>query len=190
MFALVFDDGVRAALPPVAPFTSDPLVLDMALQSAISASGRTALYDAVVTGLAYLDRGTHARKVLVIVSDGGDNASRFSGFDGTLQQIQASNVVIYTLALIDPMAADVSPRRLKAFADASGGQSFAPRDVVRVEDTMRVIANNIRDAYTLGYVSTNTSRDGRFRQVQVSATSPEGRGLSVRTRQGYVVEAE
>jgi len=186
LFALAFNDDVTSVLPSDTPFTSSPDTLRDAMSAAISATGRTALYDAVATGLSYVSRGSHERKVLVVVSDGGDNASAAT-FDNILRQAQASNTVIYTVALTDQFDMDANPRRLKAIADASGGEAFTPPDIAHVEEVLRRVAKDIRNSYTLGYVSTNESRDGRLRRVHVYAKTPEGRTLAVRTRQGYVV---
>lgn len=189
MFALAFNEAVHAAFPPGEPFTSDPVIFRAALFHTIVPAGRTALYDAVAAGLAYVSNGSHERKVLIIVSDGGDNASAAATFDGVLKQTQASNTVIYTVALPDRFDPDANPKRLKGLAEASGGEAFAPEGVVHVEEVLRHIAADIRNTYTLGYVSTNTVRDNRFRRVRVIAKTPDSQALVVRTRRGYVVEA-
>jgi Ca-activated chloride channel family protein len=76
IFALAFSDDVSSMLPATAPFTGDATTLRQALASRLRMRERTALYDALSAGLDYLARGTSERKVLVVVSDGGDNASR------------------------------------------------------------------------------------------------------------------
>src|SRR5258708_2626669 len=172
IFALTFSDGVRAVLPSGEPFTSSPDALRAALTGALSARGRTALYDAISEGLAYAAHGTHERKVLVVVSDGGDNASARTTFDTALRLAQVSDTAIYTVGLTDPLEPDANPKRLKALSEASGGEAFLPSDAAHVEETLRRIASDIRSAYTLGYVSTNKARDGRFRQVRVLAHAP------------------
>jgi VWFA-related protein len=185
MFALAFDEEVRPALPPSAPFTSDIPTLRDALIRTLSTRGRTALYDAIGAGLAYLGRADHERRVLLIVSDGDDNVSRTT-FDDVLAQTQASNALIYTVALVDPIARDTHPKRLKQIAVASGGEAFAPEDVGEISDVLRRIAADIRHTYTLGYVSTHAARDGTFRTVRVTVQPPgDRRGLIVRTRRGY-----
>jgi Ca-activated chloride channel homolog len=75
IFGLAFNEHVRAALPPSTPFTSDPNRFRVALAGAMGAEGRTALHDAISSGLAYVAKGHHPRRVLVVVADGGDNAS-------------------------------------------------------------------------------------------------------------------
>ena len=185
LFALAFNESVNAALPPTAPFTSDVAVLQHALTNTIRAYGRTALFDAIAAGLDYLGRGRHQRRVLVIVSDGGDNASHIT-FEEVVTKTQASNAVIYTVALVDPVERDTNPRLLRRIAQANGGEAFAPSNADDITDVLRHIARDIRHTYTLGYVSTNSARDGAFRQIRLSVQSPDRRRLIVRTRSGYL----
>jgi len=185
LFALAFDEDVRAALPMSAPFTSDIRTLREALTHALSTRGRTALFDAITTGLNYLRQGHQERKVLVLVSDGGDNASRTT-FADVMRRTQSSNVLIYTVGLMDPIERDSNPRVLKRIAEASGGEAFMPRDVQQITDVLRHIARDIRHTYTIGYVSSNPVRDGRFRTVRLAVQPPDGRRVIVRTRGGYL----
>ena len=185
LFALGFNDSVTSALPPTAPFTSDVRVLQGALTSTIRAYGRTALFDAIAAGLEYLGRGRHERRVLVIVSDGGDNASRTT-FDEVVAKTQTSNAVIYTVALVDAVERDSNPGLLKRIAQANGGEAFAPKNPDDIVEVLQRIAQDIRQTYTLGYVSTNNARDGAFRQIRLIVQSPDRRRLVVRTRSGYL----
>lgn len=186
IFALAFNEHVRPALPPVTPFTSSPAFLQDALERAITARGRTALYDAVLAGLDYVGSGSRQRKVLVVVSDGSDNASTAREID-VFRAAQASNVLVYTLILRDTINPRTgNPRLLRELARATGGAAFAPSRPEEVADAMRRIAVDIRHTYTIGYVSQNGVRDGSFRHVHVSAASPDGRTLRVRSRAGYV----
>jgi VWFA-related protein len=186
IFALAFNEYVRAALPPEAPFTGDPAALRTALAQAISARGRTALYDAIMAGLQYVAKGTLPRNVLVVLSDGADNAS-VATLDQVLRQSQLANAVIYTIALIDPVEPDANPRRLKQLANATGGEAFEPRNISQVGEALQRVAHDIRNSYTIGYVPVDSARDGRFRRIRVVVNAPGQRGLSIRTRQGYVM---
>jgi Ca-activated chloride channel family protein len=183
-FALAFNEDVYPALSPSKPFTSDSSVLRDALDRSIAARGRTALYDAIVTGVEYLTGGSRERKVLVVVSDGGDNASH-STLAQALNKAQASNAVIYTVALADPAARDANPRLLKELAESSGGESFRADEPRDIADVFSRIARDIRHTYTVGYTSTNTAHDGAFRTVRVVVTAPPGRPLVIRSRTGY-----
>lgn len=184
MFALAFNEHVRAALPASTPFTNDANVFRAALAGALLAQGRTAMYDALSNGLTYLTKGAHPRRVLVVLGDGGDNASTVN-FDQVLREAQASNAAIYTVGLVDPLEREANPRLLKRLAQATGGESFFPRHVNDVGGVLREIARDIRHSYTLGYVSSNAARDGGFRRLRVTATDSARRPLVVRARDGY-----
>jgi VWFA-related protein len=185
IFALAFNERVRPALPAVDPFTSESAVLRAALERTIAARGRTALYDAIVAGVDYLGRGTRQRKVLVVLSDGADNASRATR-EAAVRQAQASNAAIYTIALVDPAARDANPKLLRELAQESGGESFQPDDPAEIAAAFDHIAMDIRRTYTLGYIPTNAVHDGSFRKVRVVVTAPPGKPLLVRSRAGYV----
>jgi VWFA-related protein len=185
IFALAFNETVRPALPASMPFTSDSAVLRAALEQAISARGRTALYDAISAGVDYLGRGTRQRKVLVVLSDGADNASQTTR-EAAVRQAQASNAAIYTIAVEDPAARDTNPKLLKELAQESGGEAFRPDDAAEIARAFDRIARDIRHTYTLGYIPSNPVHDGAFRKVRVVVTAPAGRPLVVRSRAGYV----
>jgi VWFA-related protein len=184
IFALAFNDTVTAVLPDSAPFTADPDTLRRAMATAIQTRGRTALYDALAAGLNYLARGTRERKILIVVSDGGDNTSQTTAQD-IWKHTQASNVVVYTVALVDETDRESNPKALKRIADATGGEAFRPRSIGDVGDVLRRIANDIRHAYTIGYVPS-AEHDGAFHNVQVVVRAPNSRPVKVRTRNGYV----
>lgn len=186
IFALVFSEHVRAVLPSLAPFTNDAATMRAALAGAISPWGRTALHDAILAGLEYVEQGSHPRKVLVVVSDGGDNASAAT-FDTALRRTQISNTAIYTIALVDPLERRANPNRLRQIADTTGGEAFRPHRVTDVAGVLDHIARDIRHTYTIGYTPPDTVRDGRVRKVRVLVRAPGRRGLSIRTRQGYVL---
>jgi Ca-activated chloride channel family protein len=184
IFGLAFNERVRAALPASAPFTNDPRVFGVALTAAMGAQGRTAMYDAIRSGLTYVAKGSHLRRVLVLVGDGGDNASTAT-YDQVLKEAQASNAAIYTVGVIDPLEREADPGLLRRLAQATGGASYFPRHVNEVEDVLREITRDIRHSYTLGYVSSNSARDGGFRRIRVTVSDPIRRSLVVRARDGY-----
>jgi Ca-activated chloride channel homolog len=187
LFALVFDQRIRTVLPLDVPFTHDSFVLRQALANAVLANGLTAFHDAVLAGLQYVRRGSHARRALVVVGDGGDNASAAS-FRELLARTEASATTIYTIALVNSADPFASPRRLQQLARASGGEAFEPRSVRDVENALRRIATDVRSTYTIGYAPGSPADYGEHRSIRVSARARDGRPLSVQTRQGYVVE--
>jgi Ca-activated chloride channel homolog len=186
IFALTFADVARGALPVSEPFTSDAATLRRALFDALTARGRTALYDAVAQGLAYANSGTSERKVLIIVSDGGDNASSIS-FDDIVSRVQRSNALIYSVIVRDPLEREANPRPLRRLAEQSGGEAFEPHDVEQVPSVLEHIARDIRSMYTLGYAPASEKGPG-LRRVRVRVSAPGRSSLRVRTREGYLVE--
>jgi Ca-activated chloride channel family protein len=185
LFALAFNETVQPALPPDGPFTSSAVALRRAVTRVIHPRGRTALFDAIAAGLEYVGHGRHERKVLVVVSDGGDNASRLT-FEDVLTKAEASNVFIYTMAVVDPLERDANPKLLKKIARATGGEAFAPANSAKITAVLQRIARDIRHAYTIGYVSSNETRDGSFRKIRVTVQTRDRRALVVKTREGYL----
>jgi Ca-activated chloride channel family protein len=181
LFALRFNDDVMDALPD-RPFllASDLADLEAALGSLV-AEGRTALYDALIAGLDRLDRTERPRKALVLISDGGDNASRAKR-DMVLERARRSNAAIHTIGIFDPADVDQDPGVLKVLSQATGGSRFLPESPASLRDACAQIAREIRSGYTIGYVPPD--RDGTYHRVSVKITGSERR-FTVRTRPGY-----
>lgn len=190
VFALVVGDRVRPVLPASQPFTSDPAVLQDAIDVALRrGGGRTAVWDGVAEGLRYLAGGTHARRALVVISDGHDNYSR-TAFDDVLVQTQASNAAVYTVGLVDPKELDRRPKPLRTLAEVSGGVAFFPETHVHALAALDEVAREIRSAYTLGFTTDDaTLKDRearRYHRLRVEVAPADGRPLRVRTRAGYL----
>ena len=181
LFAIRFNDDVRALLPS-RPFllASDLATFETAVTS-MRAEGQTALYDALLAGLDHLAHGTRPRKVLVVISDGGDNASEAT-LDRVLARARESDAAIYTVGIYDDDDLDKNPGALKSLANASGGERYLPRSPGDLVGVCEHIAREIRGGYTIGYVPP--ARDGAFHRVKVDI-NPSSRALSVRTRAGY-----
>jgi Ca-activated chloride channel homolog len=185
MFVVNFNEHVSFALPRGKAFTDNVPELQVAL-SAIRANGMTALYDAVAAALEHLKKGNRDKKVLIVVSDGGDNAST-RNLDQLMVLAGQSDAVIYTLGLFDESDEDRNPRVLKQLARATGGETFLPNALSEVVPICERIARDIRSQYTITYIPTNRSSDSKYRVIRMTAAAP-GRGrLSVRTRAGYFV---
>jgi Ca-activated chloride channel family protein len=181
-FTLNFNEWVWPGLPPDVPFTADTDQLRGAL-SAAPAQGMTALYDAVSRGLAHLRRGTLDRKALVVVSDGGDNAS-VQTLDGVVQSARQSDAAIYSLTFVDPDNRDGRRQVLKTLTRDTGGHAFVAKDAADVTRSFEQIAREIRSGYTIGFVPTDTS-EGGFRSIRVVVDAGNHRQLIARTRAGY-----
>ncbi len=184
VFVIHFNEDVDFGLPVGEPFTSDLEELEAAV-ARTSPSGKTALYDAIVAGLEHLEQSPLQRKALVVVSDGGDNASH-----NTLLHAEdlaaGSQSVIYSIFVRDENSRETRPRILKRLAKLTGGIFFHPDTIELLPQIGKRIATDLRSQYTLGYVSTNTKKDGTFRNVHVIVATPDHRQLLVRTRRGYL----
>jgi Ca-activated chloride channel homolog len=186
MFLVNFNENVWMGLPRGLSFTDDPGQLQKAMSTVIS-NGKTALYDAVIAGLQHLQKGTFDKKVLIVVSDGADNASIHTK-EEMLALAARSQAIIYGLGIYEPDDPDNRhPRQaLTAMATATGGEAFFPRELREVLPICERVAGEIRNQYTLSYVPTNHHQDGSYRTIQVRAETPQGRGLAVTTRRGYL----
>ncbi len=183
MFVVNFNENVSFGLPENTPFTDQVDQLEIAL-SKVSAGGETALYDAIAAGLEHLKQSHRDKRVLIVLSDGADNASKHKKSE-ILAMAESSEAIIYTIGLFDEGDPDQHFDVLKQLANAAGGEAFlphAPKDVIPICER---IAHDIRSQYTLAYVPTNRKQDGTYRAVAVKVAAP-GRGrVSVRTRAGY-----
>jgi Ca-activated chloride channel family protein len=185
LFTIRFNDDVADAVADRQfLLASDFGALKTALQSLVP-QGRTALYDALITALDRLDTATRTRKILVLISDGGDNSSRAT-LDRVLQRARASNAAIYTIGLFDREDPDRNPGVLKTIASATGGQRFLPPAPGALLQVCERIAREVRRGYTIGFVPP--ARDGTYHRIGVAVTHAE-RTLRVRTRPGYFAAA-
>jgi Ca-activated chloride channel family protein len=181
LFAIRFNDDVReAVLNHRFLLASDLIALERALSSLVP-EGRTALYDALIAGLDHVNEGTRPRKVMVVISDGGDNASRAT-LDQVLARARTSNAAIYTIGIYEDDDPEKNPGALKSLARATGGERYLPRTPGALLQVCERIAREIRSGYTIGYPPPD--RDGVFHRIRVQVVAP-GRNVSVRTRPGY-----
>jgi Ca-activated chloride channel family protein len=184
LFTIHFNEFVKYGLPPTVPFTNSQPPLRSAL-AAYRPAGRTALYDAVISGLDHLEKATHQKRVLVVLSDGEDNASRFSEGD-MIDRARDSDAIIYTVSNAHRrIGIPGDPGVLRRLANVTGGVAYFPSSDEKVVQIFDGIAGNIRRGYSIGYVPSNTSHDGGFRRVKVMVLVPGRNNLSVRTRDGY-----
>jgi Ca-activated chloride channel family protein len=188
MFVVDFNDDVSVELMKGKAFSNDPTELEEAL-NAVSARGRTALYDAVSEGLLHLKYSHLEKKALIIISDGGDNASHLK-YPQVLAQARQSQAVIYSIALLGSDDEEENPNLLKRLCKDTGGLAYFPAQGESVATVSAAIARDLREQYMLGYPPPNASRTDAFRKVEVKVTAP-GRGrLRVRTRPGYSLAPE
>jgi Ca-activated chloride channel family protein len=183
MFVVDFNDDVLIELMRGKTFSHDAKELGEAL-TAVSARGRTALYDAVSEGLHHLQYGHLEKKALIIISDGGDNASHLK-YSQVLTQARQSQALIYSIALVGAPGEEENPKILQRLCRDTGGVAYFPGPRESVADISKEIARDLREQYTLGYVPQNIKRADAFRKIVVKVDAPGRGGLRVRTRQGY-----
>jgi Ca-activated chloride channel homolog len=179
IFVLNFNDKARIDVP----FTSDVAVLEAGI-ARVDSIGGTAMRDAIEMAQAYLgEHGTRDRKVLLVITDGIDNASVVAR-DTIEKQAEQRDTVIFAIGLFGDEAR-VKPGRqeLDQLADKTGGMAYYPADIGQIDAIALEIARQIRNLHTIAYAPLNQSFDGTYRSIRVTVSGPER--LSVRTRTGY-----
>jgi len=142
--------------------------------------GRTALLDAVYLALNTMKRAKNARKALLIVSDGGDNSSRYTESE-VKGRVREADVQIYAIGIFEPMGnrgrtpEEMSgPGLLSEVAEQTGGRHFPVDNLNELPDVAAKIGVELRNQYILGYTPSNIERDGKYRKVQVKLVQPRG----------------
>jgi len=164
-------------------FTNKIEKMDQAL-SRIDSAGGTAMREAISMSIKYMkEKAKKDKKVILVVTDGNDNASTIS-LENLVKQAQQSEVIVYTIGLLseeEKREAKRAKRALDLLTEATGGQAYYPKELVDVERIAHQVAHDIRNQYILAY--TPATLDGSFRQIKVVANGPGH--PTVRTRTGY-----
>lgn len=150
------------------------------------AEGYTALYDAIGV---YLDGAgsQRGRKVLVLYTDGGDNASNLT-FSELLSLLKASDVTVYSIGFLEHQLSSTKMEQrmqLQQIAEVTGGQLLLPTSIKELESAYEKVRQEIAAQYTLGYVSTNERTDGAWRKIEIKVTRPDLKDVRIRARKGY-----
>jgi VWFA-related protein len=171
-------------------FTSDISKLQAGL-SYVKSAGGTALYDAVIASADYLSKNAkRTKQVLLIVTDGDDNASSAT-LEQAIRRVQdLDGPAIYCIGLLfgeDVSRSEARHSRevLTELAEQTGGAAFFPKSLKEVDGITRAVAQDIRTQYTISYRSTNPPERGGYRKIHVEAKEKGYRNLQVRTRSGY-----
>lgn len=176
-----FDTEVRAARFSPAEF---PRLVERIRSQ--TPRGETAMFDAI--GL-YLDGAEEqgGRTVMLLYTDGGDTRS-IMRLHELLELVRASDATIYPIGVLNSSPSRVRSEQisvLRQIAQAAGGQAFFPASVQQLDKVYEQVAAAIRGRYTVGYVSTNTKLDGRWRKVEIKVKRPDARDLRIQARRGY-----
>jgi Ca-activated chloride channel family protein len=144
----------------------------------VQSKGATALYDAIYAGVAKVRTGTHPRKALVVVSDGFDNHSRYTG-KNVRDAVKESDVQLYLIG-------DEGDGALRQLAENTGGRSLPGRSSsFELGGICRQVVKELKNQYVLGYRSTNQAKDGAWRNITVKLSAPNGIKLNARPKKGY-----
>lgn len=157
----------------------------------LPAGGRTALLDSIYLGLEKMRYARFARKALLIISDGGDNHSRYTSGE-VRNAVRESSVQIYSIGVFDPVNDRSTPEErngpelLSEICDTSGGRLFALDDLDELPDVASKIGVALRNEYLLGYNPSDPAADGKWRHIEVKLNPPPGLPpLSIHAKEGY-----
>lgn len=148
--------------------------------------GFTAMYDALGV---YLDGANDVmgRKILVVFTDGGDTRSAIR-FGDAMTLIRASDVMVYAIGFLQNQTSGSRTDqrlRLQQMATESGGSAFFPANMKEIEEAYDTIVSQVKSQYTLGYISTNTATDGRWRKVEIRVRPDAAKDSRIQSRKGY-----
>ncbi|HEX3878007.1 MAG TPA: VWA domain-containing protein [Bryobacteraceae bacterium] len=185
VFVVNFNDTPYLDLPHEKEFTSNIDEMKEAL-ARIDSRGGTAMRDAVAVSIDHLKQyARRDKKVLVVVTDGVDNASLIN-LENLVKLSQQSGVLIYAVGLLgeeDRSNAKKATRELQTLVTATGGDAFFPKELAEVDAIAQEVAKDIRNQYTIEYAPTDTALDGKFRQIKI-VVNASGHP-NVHTRSGY-----
>lgn len=158
--------------------------------------GRTSLLDAIHLALQQMKGASNLRKAIVILSDGGDNRSRYTESE-VKTAMREADVQVYALGIFDPddvpkktLEEENGPRLLEGLAQQTGGRHFPVRNLNDLPAVCERIGNELRNQYMVGYAPTNAAEDGKYRRVKVTVSEAEGMPtLRAHHRQGYFAGA-
>jgi len=184
-FALVeFDSAPRL----VVPVTPDPAKVTYQLLFA-HAKGSTALLDAVFLGLHEIKKSNKKRKALVVITDGGENNSRYTPTE-IKNVVKESDVLIYSIGIFTDAYNTDAGGVLNSISEQTGGRMFKTEGM-RLSDIARKISIDLRNRYLLGYVPSNTERNGRYHLIEVKIVPPKGLPpVKAHWRTGYYAPTE
>jgi VWFA-related protein len=187
VFVLQFNEHVRSGLQHKT-FTRDPGDVAAAVR-AMSARGMTALHDAIDHAIGWAGQSDRLKKAVILVSDGGDNASELT-FDDALARALEANVTFFAVTIVDPLNRDADTDKLRRLARETGGLVFTLESPDDLHMAFEQIAQDLRSGYTLAYISSDDHTHGEYRGVRVRVRAPKGERVSIRTRAGYLVSGD
>jgi VWFA-related protein len=186
-FLIQFNDRPQL----VVPFTREVEEIQNRL-TFTQAKGRTALLDALYLAMQTLKKGRNPRRALLVISDGGDNSSRYTETE-IRNVLKEADAQVYAIGIFEPIGARgrtaeelAGPGLLSDLAEMTGGRHFPVDNLNDLPDIAAKIGLELRNQYVLGYISKNPNRDGKYRRISVKLNQPRGLPpLRALHRQGY-----
>jgi len=187
-FLVTFSDRAFLNIEPGTDTLRDTAKIYQLLEG-LRLGGRTALYDGVSIALANLRRGRNERKALVVISDGGDNAS-FSTRAAVMQLAERSLATVYAVGIFDTSDQDANPKFLSHIAHLTGGEAFFPKELSELNAIAARISTDMRARYTIGFSPADTRLDNSVRQFKVLVQGSQShRKWKIRARNHYVASS-
>jgi Ca-activated chloride channel family protein len=163
----------------LSPFTNNIEDLQSRILTA-SSKGRTALLDAIYLGLSEMKGAHHAKRALLIISDGGDNSSRYNEKD-IKRLVREADTQLYSIGIFDPyeyrgrtLEELNGPSLLSEVTELTGGRAFSVENLNELPDIAGKIGTELRNQYVLGYRPSNKSHDARWRKIKIKLRAPKG----------------
>ena len=191
VFIVNFNDDAFIDNPDNKDFLTDIEKMKEAL-TRIDSRGGTAMRDAIAKSIEWLKKAHKEKKVLVVVTDGVDNASSAdNSLENLVREARQSEVLIYSVGLLteeEKRSASSAKRQLHALAEATGGLTYYPKELQDVDPIAHQVARDIRSQYTIAYKPTNEALDGSYRRIKIAIKAPGN--LVPRSRSGYYATGE
>ncbi len=162
----------------------------------IVVTGGTALYDAVYLGVQKAQSGVKPKKAIVVITDGEDKDSYYK-LEELVAKVQESDVQVYTVGFLNEIpdkglfgrwsksVPEKAHDALKRISDETGAKSFFPQKVSDISGIVSEIAHELRNQYSIGYISSNAARDGSYRRIKITLDTASAPGHTARYRRGY-----
>lgn len=191
VFLIGFNDEVEL----LQDYTNDIDEITDSLEDTI-VSGGTALYDAIYLGVQKAQKGTKPKKAIVVITDGEDKDSYYS-LDEMVAKVQESDVQVFAVGFLSAVpdkglfgrfsksAAEKARDALQRISEETGGKAFFPEDISEIGNIVAEIAYELRNQYSIGFISSNSLRDGSWRRMKIRLEAKDASNLHVRHRRGY-----
>ncbi len=191
VFLIGFNDQVDL----LEDYTNDIDAITDALENVV-VTGGTALYDAIYLGVQKAQNGSRPKKAVVVITDGEDRDSYYK-LDELVAKVQESDVQIYCVGFLNPVPdkglfghwSKSVPERahdaLQRISEETGAKAFFPKKIPEIHTIVAEIANELRNQYSIGYISSNTARDGSYRKIKIALDPSLATIDHVRYRRGY-----